>query len=129
MAEKTIPQQDGARSRETTRAREQYVQPAVDIYEDPSGLTVLADLPGSGKDDVTIEVENDILTIQAKTRHTLEGEPLHREFELASYFRQFQLSDTVDNTKINAEFKHGVLKLHLPRAERAKPKQIQVSVE
>jgi HSP20 family protein len=130
MAEKTIamPNQDGGTGHETTRANEDYVKPPVDIYESPEGLTVLADLPGVKKDDLSIEVEDNILTIQARARHEMEGEPIYREFALVNFFRQFQLSNQVDTAKIAAEFRHGVLKLTLPKAEQAKPKQIQVQV-
>ena len=135
MAENTVatPQgmnggQNHRSGQEATRAQEQYTRPAVDIYETEDGLTVLADLPGADKDAVTIEVEDNILTIAAKAKHELPSEPIHVEFELAGYFRQFQIADTVDTSKISAEFKHGVLTLRPPKAERLKPKQIAVQV-
>jgi Molecular chaperone (small heat shock protein) len=134
MAEKTIAVNsqehsgNGNAGRETTRTQEQYVRPAVDIYETQEGLVVMADLPGASKDTVELEVENDVLTIKARTQHALPAEPIYREFELMSYYRQFQLSDTVDDEKIAAEFKHGVLTLRIPRAERTKPRQIPVTV-
>jgi HSP20 family protein len=131
MAEKTIAangNENGNSGRETTRTQEQYVRPAVDIYETEEGLVVMADLPGATKESVALEVENDVLTIKSRAVHALPAEPIYREFELLSYYRQFQLSDTVDDEKIEAEFKHGVLTLRIPRAERTKPRQIPVSV-
>lgn len=132
MAEKTveIPNQNEntGRGQEMTRTQEEYVKPPVDIYETADGLTVLADLPGVSKDALTIEVEDNILTIKARAQHEIRDEPLYREFQLANFFRQFQLSEVFDAQKITAEFKHGVLKLHLPKAEKAKPKQIAVQV-
>ena len=133
MAEKTIAVNandsgNGNSGRETTRTQEQYVRPAVDIYETQEGLVVLADVPGASKETVELEVENDVLTIKARAKHNLPVEPIYREFELMSYYRQFQLSDTVDDEKIGAEFKHGVLTLRIPRAEKTKPRQIPVSV-
>ena len=134
MAERTVetPQQQGggdiARTQEGTRAQEQYVTPHVDIYETPEGLTVLADLPGVSKEALNIEVNNDILTLQARAQHSLPGDPLYREFTLVNFFRQFQLPDRVDTGKISAELKHGVLTLRLPKAEEAKPKKIEVQV-
>src|SRR5205085_4294212 len=104
----------------------QFVAPAVDIFESQDGLTVLADLPGVDKDTLELEVKNDLLTIVGKTRHAIPGEPKYKEFELANFFRQFQLADTVDTEKIAAEFKQGVLTLRLPKAEEAKPRRIEV---
>jgi HSP20 family protein len=90
--------------------------------------TVVADLPGVKKEDLNIEVEDNILTIQARAHHEMEGEPIYRELDLVNFFRQFQLSNQVDTTKISAEFRSGVLKLTLPGAEQAKPKQFSVQV-
>ena len=107
MAEKTIAvnaSENGNSGRETTRTQEQYVRPVVDIFETPEGLVVMADLPGASKESVDLEVENEVLTIKARAQHALPGEPIYREFELANYYRQFQLSDTVDDEKIQAEF-------------------------
>jgi HSP20 family protein len=135
MAEKTVAAPQGMNGghnlqagREATRAQERYASPAVDIYETADGLVVLADLPGTDKEGVNIEVEDNILTISAQAKHALQSEPVHVEFELAGYFRQFQIADTVDTSKITAEFSNGVLKLQLPKAERLKPKQIAVQV-
>jgi HSP20 family protein len=132
MAEKTVPAPQRGETlpaQEGTRAQEQYVAPPVDIYETPDGLTVLADLPGVRKEDLDVEVKDDILTIRAHAHDRLPGDLVYREFELVSFFRQFQLSDKVDAAKITAEFKHGVLTLRLPKAEELKPKQIAVQVE
>lgn len=134
MAEKTIPQpapHGGERSapREGTRAHEQYIAPPVDIYETPDGLTLVADLPGVTRDALSVDVKDDVLTIQAQAKHALPVDPTYAEFELVNFFRQFQLSDAVDINRITAELKHGVLTLHLPKAEAAKPKKIPVSVE
>ena len=133
LAERTVempeqPEHDG-HGQEGTRAQEQYVRPPVDIYEDKDGLVVVADLPGVSKDGLNIEVNDNILTIQARAKHSLPVEPVYREYELANFFRQFQLSDQVDVAKITADLKHGVLTLRLPKAEQAKPKQIRVQVD
>ena len=131
MAEKTVAAPgrgaDGSQQ-ETTRERERYVAPPVDIYETPDGLTVLADLPGVGKDGLDIQVKDDLLTIVARAENGQRGEPIYREFQLVNYQRQFQLHDAVDAARISAEFKHGVLTLRLPKAEEAKPKKIEVKV-
>ena len=132
MAEKTVPTTSGTQAvtgRERTRAQEQYLQPPVDIYEMPEGLVLLADLPGVAPSDLEIKLDNNILTIQGKAKHAAtSGEPIYREFELVNFFRQFELSDEVDREKITARMNHGVLTLQLPKAEKAKPRQIPVQV-
>lgn len=133
MAEKTVapPENQGAEvsnRQEGTRAQEQYAPPPVDIYETNDGLVLVADLPGVNKDGLSIEVKDDILTLQGRTQHALPGRPVYQEFELVNFFRQFQLSDSVDVPSISAELKHGVLTLKLPKAARAKPRKIQVAV-
>lgn len=128
MAEKTIPTASGPAdaAREPTRAEEQYVAAPVDIYEDEQGLVVVADLPGVQPEALDVHVERGILTIQGRAGHLRDGSPLQREFELSGYFRQFQLPEEVDSTKITADLKHGVLSLKLPRAERTKPRRVKV---
>lgn len=130
MAEKTVPtltQQTEQRNEPTpTRSEETFVAPPVDIYEDDQGLVVLADLPGVAPDALDIRVERGVLTIQGRAQHTTGGEGVYREFELAGFYRQFQLPDEIDSTKIDAGLKDGVLTVHLPRAEPAQPRRIQV---
>jgi HSP20 family protein len=100
----------------------------VDIYENQDGLVVMADLPGVPKNNLDVRVENNVLTIQGRPADKSPGEQVYREYELVNFFRQFELSDRVDQAKISAELKHGVLTLHLPRAEEAKPKKIDIKV-
>ena len=90
---------------------------------------LLADMPGVAPNDLTIRLEDNILTIQGKAKHAIDSEPIYREFELVNFFRQFELSDQVDQEKIAARLNNGVLMLELPRAEKAKPRQIPVKVE
>ncbi len=132
MPEKTVATSTGnpARAdREITRAQERYIQPPVDIYERPDGLVLLADLPGVEPNDLSVRLEDNILTIQAKPKHLITAEPIYREFELVNFFRQFELSDQVDQEKITARLNHGVLTLELSKAEKAKPRQITVQIE
>jgi HSP20 family protein len=103
--------------------------PAVDIYETADGLVLCADMPGVGLEDLQIRLEESILTIQGRAKHAIDLEPTYREFELGNFYRQFELSDLVDQDKISARLRHGVLIMELPRAEKAKPKQIPVRVE
>ena len=113
---------------EGTRHQERYTTPAVDIYETPDGLVVKADLPGVSRDDLDVHVDNNTLTIKGIFLHPALGEAVYREYELVNFFRQFELGDKVDQTKIAAEVKHGVLTLTLPKPEAAKARQIEVKV-
>ncbi len=132
MAERTVASgahHSSQRSREETRSQEQYVTPPVDIYEEQDGLVVKADLPGVAKENMDVRVENNLLTIRAKSQHLAQGEAIYREYELVTFFRQFELNERVDQAKISAELNHGVLTLHLPKAEEAKPRKIDVKVD
>jgi HSP20 family molecular chaperone IbpA len=113
---------------ESTRNQERYVAPPVDIYETQDGLVVLADLPGVAKEALDVRVDNHVLTIRGHARHGVPGEAVYREYELINFFRQFELSDKVDQSQITADLKCGVLTLHLPKAQEAKPRQIEVKV-
>jgi len=132
MAEKTVANpvevQEPAQVRETTRQEERFVAPPVDIYETEEGLVLLADLPGVTADRLNVDVKDDVLTIEGRTELPAHGTPVWREFELPSFFRQFQLPQQVDVAKITATLRHGVLTLKLPKAEAAKPKTIKVQI-
>lgn len=131
MAEKTVATSSQERSkpnREGTRSQERYVTPPVDIYENGDGLVVKADLPGVAKENLDVRVENNLLTIHGKPTHVAPGDSIHREYELVNFFRQFELNERVDRSKISADLKHGVLTLLLPKAEEAKPRKIDVRI-
>ena len=130
MAERTVPtpSRQSQEPREPTRSEERFVSPPVDIYEDDQGLVVVADLPGADPGALDVRVERGVLTIQARaaSSQASQGEPVYREFELTGFYRQFQLPEEVDSTKIQAELKQGVLTLRLPRMAPAEPRRIQV---
>lgn len=131
MAEKTVATTSGqqvATEREHTRAQERYVSPPVDIYETSDGLVLLADLPGVAPNDLDVRLEDNTLTINGRTKPGRTDEPTYREYELVNFFRQFELSEQIDQGKVSADLKHGVLTLHLPKTEKAKPRQITVKV-
>ena len=131
MAEKTVAartQEKNPASREETRSQERYITPPVDIYETANGLVVTADLPGVAKEGLDVRVENSLLTIRGKANHAAPGDVVYREYGLVNFFRQFELNEKVDQSKISAELKLGVLTLNLPKAEEAKPRQIGVTV-
>jgi HSP20 family molecular chaperone IbpA len=131
MAERTVAtraQEKAPRSKEETRSDERYITPPVDIYDTADGLLVKADLPGVSQEDLDVRVENSLLTIRGHAAHAAPGDPVYREYELLNFFRQFELNERVDRTKISADLKHGVLTLNLPKAEEAKPRKIEVKV-
>ena len=117
-----------AQSKEETRAPERFLRPAVSISEDNAELLLTADLPGATKETLDINLEKGILTINAPVSREMPGRPIYSEFEWAPYYRQFQIPDAIDQAKVKAEFNHGVLTLHLPKAEAAKPRRIEVEI-
>ena len=131
MPEKTVSINTEAKTpvtREETRQQERYLAPPVDIYETAEGLTVIADLPGVSKDDVDVRVDDSILTIRGKVKHIAPGDQIYTEYSLLNFFRQFQLGEEMAQEKISADLKNGTLIISLPKAEKAKPKQIKVNV-
>ncbi|MGC8659739.1 MAG: Hsp20/alpha crystallin family protein [Desulfomonilaceae bacterium] len=107
-----------------------YFSPAVDIYESDKELLILADMPGVKPDGVDIEVKEGILTIEGKVPQaaTASGEPLLNEYKQGNYFRSFRITDTVDTNKIAAAISNGVLKVTLPKMEKAIPRKIPITV-
>jgi HSP20 family molecular chaperone IbpA len=83
---------------------------------------------GVSKEDLDVRVDKNLLTIHGTVSHGVHGDLIYREYELVNYFRQFELTNNVDQSRISAELRHGVLTLSLPKAEGAKPKRIEVRV-
>jgi HSP20 family protein len=109
-----------------------YWTPAVDIAEHDNEFVVKVELPGVSKDDVKITLESNILTIRGEKKQEKETkeENYHRlERSYGSFQRSFTLPSTVRSEKIDAVYKDGVLTITLPKAEEAKPKQIEVKVK
>ena len=106
------------------------VLPPVDIFEDASGVTIMADLPGVSKDRLGVRVEGDSLVIEgaALPPETGEMELLYGEVLSPFYRRSFTLSRDLDPGKIEANLTNGVLKLTIAKAEQAKPRRIEVKV-
>ncbi|MGD0061104.1 MAG: Hsp20/alpha crystallin family protein [Verrucomicrobiia bacterium] len=105
--------------------------PLVDIIEDDKEYLIKVDLPEVKKDDVKVTVQEGVLVItgERKIEKEEKGKRYHRlERAYGSFARSFTLPADADASKVNAEFKDGVLKVHLAKSERAKPKQIDVKV-
>jgi HSP20 family protein len=102
--------------------------PAVDIFETEKELTLLADMPGVKADNLSIGLNKNILTMSGEV-DAPEGEDetdVIREYETGKYFREFTLSNEIDQTKIDASLKDGVLRLRLPKVEAVTPRKIEV---
>lgn len=126
MTEKHITvNKDQAVSREATRSGARHLAPPVDIFETEDGLTLVADVPGLDEQTLEISVNQGVLTIEGKASLGA-GELLWREYAMDGYWRQFQLPDSFDVAKAGAEVCNGVLTLHLPKAEAAKPRKIAI---
>ncbi|HET6315317.1 MAG TPA: Hsp20/alpha crystallin family protein [Burkholderiaceae bacterium] len=104
--------------------------PRVDVLEDDTGLTLLADLPGVPRDKLELKVEGDTLQIEgAISPQTPEGlEPVYAELRLARYRRSFTLSRELDAAHIDAKLANGVLTLRIPKHAHAQPRRIAVQV-
>ena len=102
--------------------------PVVDIFENQQELTVLADMPGVKPDDLVIDLNDSILTMVGEVTppEGKEEVDVMREYGTGRYYRQFTISDSIDQSKIEAVLNDGVLRLTLPKAEAAKPRQITV---
>ncbi len=102
--------------------------PSVDIFETEGALTLLADLPGVSSKDLTIDLKEGVLTLSGdESVQEAPGEMVvFKEYQTGKYFRRFNLSDVIDQSKIEAELKDGVLRLHMPKIEAAAPRRIQV---
>jgi HSP20 family protein len=102
--------------------------PVVDIFETEKELTLLADMPGVKVEDLRIDLNENVLSLSGDVRPP-EGEKeaeVWMEYRTGKYFREFRLSDVIDQSKIEAVLKEGVLRLSLPKVEEAKPRKITV---
>jgi HSP20 family protein len=103
--------------------------PAVDIFEDKDAVKIVAELPGVKPDDVKLSLESNLLTIRGEKKQEAEerSERVHRyERSYGSFERAFALPSTVDGEKISAEYQNGILTVTVPKAERARPREIPV---
>jgi HSP20 family protein len=126
----TKPAAEQSESAERTRSGHCY-RPSVDILEQADELLVLADVPGAKGDAIDVKFEDGTLEIRAEVapRQGDEQGYLLREYGLGDFYRSFRISETIDASKISAEYADGVLTLHLPKSEAAKPRKIAVSAK
>ena len=114
-------------SAERTRSG-QWFRPPVDILEKSDELLLVTDLPGAKSDAIDIHFEDGVLTITGTVapRYDEQTSFLWREYGVGDFHRSFRVSEQVDANRIQAEYTDGVLTVHLPKAEEAKPRKIQV---
>jgi len=115
------------KAQEATRPTRAFL-PNADIFETEDALTVVLEMPGVDRDNIDVSVENGLLTVEGKINvNKYEGlQPLYSEYNIGPYRRSFRISNRVDQDKIRAEMRDGVITLVLPKAEAAKPRRIEV---
>ena len=103
--------------------------PNVDIFETDHEITLLADLPGIQTDQLAIDLRDNVLTLstEAPPADNPNEEQILTEYEVGKYYRQFTLSNVIDQARIDAKLKDGVLRLTLPKVEKATPRTITVN--
>jgi HSP20 family protein len=107
-----------------------HFSPRVDIYETDNELILFAEVPGVRPEDVDLHYEQGELTLRARVQPRSEGKRLLlQEYEEGDFYRAFNIHESIDASRIGAECKNGVLTVHLPKAESAKPRQISVKGE
>lgn len=121
----TLTQQD---RQETAARAKRFVTPPVNIFEAQDGYVLEAEMPGVGKDGIEITLEGNELTIVGHRQdESPTAETIYRESRPVDYRRTFELDPTIETGKIKAEMNQGVLTLHLPKAEKVKPRRITIA--
>jgi len=105
-----------------------YFVPDVDIWEDDQGLRLWADMPGVKEKDVDVVLKDNVLTITGNVDAGIYSQlsPLYTEYNVGNYYRQFALNEHIDDSRIKARMRNGVLEVELPKREEAKPRRIEV---
>jgi len=107
-----------------------FFTPRVDIVETDTELLLYADMPGVRPDDLDLRYENGELILRGKVqRPEVTGNLIYGEYEVGDFYRVFNLHESINSTKIDAEFKNGVLIVHLPKQEKVKPKQVKIRAQ
>jgi HSP20 family protein len=123
-----VQQKRELEKKEETTVPARVFVPTADIYETPDALTVVMEMPGVDKGNLDVRVEDDVLKVEGKLDFSkYQGlQPVYTEYNIGHYARSFSLSSKIDQSKIGAELKDGVLSLVLPKVQEAKPRTIQV---
>ena len=128
MTEKNIQSIERRNKTSLAETAKDTLVPPVDICEDNEGVTLFADLPGVAKDGLNLHIDNDTLEISGERilKTEKESENHYTEMPEKDYYRAFTIGEEIDREKISAQLTNGVLKVTLPKAERAKPKKIDI---
>jgi HSP20 family molecular chaperone IbpA len=110
------------------RKIDNWLTPAVDIFENEAAMTLVADLPGVPKDRLNLGIDKGVLTIEALAPTVADEGTLFREFGTTGFYRRFQLPDTLEFDKVAADLKDGVLTVRMPKAATARPRRIEITV-
>jgi HSP20 family molecular chaperone IbpA len=108
------------------QAKPQAVAPPVDVYENREEFLLIADLPGTSKDDLRIHLDKGQLTLEARRNDPVVGRTLASEIRAVEYRRAFSIPQGIDADRVSADLQGGVLSIHLPKSAAVKPRQIQV---
>ena len=104
----------------------------MDIFDKADSIIIHAELPGVTKDDVSIEVKENVLTLKGErveVKEVNEDKYFRKERSFGSFYRAFTLPSTINPNSIKATFKDGVLEIEIPKPEEQKPKQVQIKIE
>jgi len=112
---------------QTTETAREYVTPDVNILETADAYVLEAELPGVNKDGLNVSIEEGVLTVVGRRQTSTEATALYRESRAADYRRVFQLDPSIETDRIAAKIEQGILTVTLPKAEKAKPRQITVN--
>ena len=103
-------------------------RPSVDIFDTPSALVLVADLPGADPDRIDVSVESGVLTLQAEIApRQVDAHCVNHEYGIGGFHRRFEVDDSIDTDNVTAEFRDGSLTVHLPKAARAQRRRIPVT--
>ncbi len=124
---KEITERD-VQPRRSRELPQRSIRPDIDIFEDESGVTLMADLPGVNKEGLDIQVDNETLTIDARAELDMPEamQAVYADIRATRYQRSFSLSSELDGDKAEARLKHGVLSLWIPKREQYKPRKIEI---
>lgn len=127
LFEQTFPLQN---NRDSSYVESAQWVPAVDIKEETSSFTLYVDLPGMDKSEITISMENNVLTLQGDRKNGKNEKEYYRlERASGKFYRRFTLPETADESKIAAKMEKGVLTITIPKKEASKPRSIQIHGE